>query len=74
MVVLRVKKDWFKYKLFGGFFLVLLLKFKYGLVCVVNIDVRGDVFINVFFKRFSENSKFFMFDFVFILGYVGGEF
>lgn len=33
------------------FFLDILLRFKYGIVCVVNIDVRGNVFIYVIFKR-----------------------
>lgn len=56
------------------FFLDILLRFKYGIVCVVNIDVRGNVFIYVIFKRVLQKNFKFVFDFVIILGYVGGEF
>ena len=68
----KEKKDKSKNKSIE-FSLESLSKSKYGLACVANIDVRGNVSIYALFKRSRKDNKP-LFDYASILGYVGGEF
>lgn len=62
----------FGYYLFLEFIIEILFKYKYGVVCVLNVDGRGNVFIYVMIRRQWKNFKF-IFDYVNILIYLGGE-
>lgn len=47
--------------------------YEYGVVCVFNVDGWGNVFIYVMIKWGEKKNLKLVFDYVNILGFVGGE-